>query len=105
MTSDRSSVAGTESSTSTSNLVGLCSAVLTVLITVITFGLAITAITELGRGLPRRLRRVPLPEHSTRVSARLSLDAPCDASRRGLLDPRGIHPRLRGTAQEDIQPD
>lgn len=50
MTSDRNPVAGTESSTTTSNLVGLYSAVLTVVITVVTFGLAITAIPNSGAG-------------------------------------------------------
>jgi hypothetical protein len=50
MTSDDRSVAGTESSTTTSNRVGLYSAILTVVITVVTFSLAIIAIPNSGAG-------------------------------------------------------
>lgn len=50
MTSDNNLAAGTESSSTTSNHVGLYSAILTVVITVITFGLAITAIPNAGAG-------------------------------------------------------
>ena len=48
MTSDDNPGAGTELSTTTSNLVGLYSAILTVVITVVTFSLAITAIPNSG---------------------------------------------------------
>jgi hypothetical protein len=50
MTSDDDPIAGTEPSTTTSNRVGLYSAILTVIITVVTFGLAITAIPNSGAG-------------------------------------------------------
>ena len=48
MTSDDNLGAGTELSTTTSNLVGLYSAILTVVLTVVTFSLAITAIPNSG---------------------------------------------------------
>lgn len=48
MTSDDNPGASTELSTTTSNLVGLYSAILTVVITVVTFSLAITAIPNSG---------------------------------------------------------
>ena len=49
-TSDVDPVAGTEPSTTTANRVGLYSSILTVVITVVTFGLAITAIPNSGAG-------------------------------------------------------
>src|SRR5215218_1603672 len=48
MTSDDNPGAGTELSTTTSNLVGLYSAISTVVITAVTFSLAITAIPNSG---------------------------------------------------------
>jgi hypothetical protein len=48
MTSDDNPVASTELSTTTSNRVGLYSAILTVILTVVTFSLAITAIPNSG---------------------------------------------------------
>ena len=50
MTSDDDLIAGTEPSTTTSNRVGLYSAILTVIITAVTFGFAITAIPNSGAG-------------------------------------------------------
>ena len=50
MTNDDNPVAGTESSTTPSYRVGLYSAILTVLITILTFGFAITAIPNSGVG-------------------------------------------------------
>ena len=50
MTSDNDLVAGTEPSTFTSNRIGLYSAILKAVITVVTFGLAITAIPNSGAG-------------------------------------------------------
>src|ERR687898_1024976 len=50
MTGDERSVADTESSTITSNRVGLYSAIFTVIITVVTFSLAIIAIPNSGAG-------------------------------------------------------
>jgi len=50
MTSDDNPAAGTESSSTTSNRVGLYSAILTVVITVLTFSLAIIAIPNSGAG-------------------------------------------------------
>ena len=50
MASDDKPVAGTESSTTTSDLVGLYSAIFTVIITFVTFGLAIIAIPNSGAG-------------------------------------------------------
>src|SRR3712207_7698251 len=50
MTNDDNPVAGTESSTTPSYRVGLYSAILTVLITILTFSLAITAIPNSGAG-------------------------------------------------------
>ena len=48
MTSDHNPGTGTELSTTTSSLVGLYSAILTAIITVVTFSLAITAIPNSG---------------------------------------------------------
>jgi hypothetical protein len=50
MASDDNPVAGTESSTTTSNLVGLYSAIFTVIITFVTLSLAIIAIPNSGAG-------------------------------------------------------
>jgi len=50
MTSSVDPVVGTEASTTTANRVGLYSSILTVVITVVTFGLAITAIPNAGAG-------------------------------------------------------
>ena len=50
MTNDGDPVAGTEASRITSNFVGLYSAIFTALTTIITFGLAITAIPNSGAG-------------------------------------------------------
>lgn len=50
MTSDDKLVAGTEPSTTTSNRVGLYSSILTAIITIVTFSLAITAIPNSGAG-------------------------------------------------------
>jgi hypothetical protein len=50
MTGDDNPVAGTESSTTTSNRVGLYSAILTAVITVVTFSLAIIAVPNSGAG-------------------------------------------------------
>jgi hypothetical protein len=50
MTSSVDPVVGTEASTTSANRVGLYSSILTLLITVVTFGLAITAIPNAGAG-------------------------------------------------------
>ena len=50
MTSDDDPVVSTESSSTTSNLVGMYSAILTMVMTVVTFTLAIIAIPNSGAG-------------------------------------------------------
>jgi hypothetical protein len=59
MTNDDNPVAGTESSTTSSYRVGLYSAILTVLITVLTFTLAITAIPNSGAGCTQNCVEYP----------------------------------------------
>ena len=59
MTNDDNPVAGTESSTTSSYRVGLYSAILTVLITVLTFSLAITAIPNSGAGCRENCFKYP----------------------------------------------
>src|SRR5215213_1347441 len=59
MTSDDNPGAGTELSTTASNLVGLYSAILTVVITVVTFSLAITAIPNSGAFCPENCFEYP----------------------------------------------
>jgi hypothetical protein len=59
MTNDDNPVAGTESSTTPSYRVGLYSAILTVLITVLTFSLAITAIPNSGAGCRENCFKYP----------------------------------------------
>jgi hypothetical protein len=59
MTNDHNPVAGTESSTTPSYRVGLYSAILTVLIIILTFSLAITAIPNSGAGCTQNCVEYP----------------------------------------------
>jgi hypothetical protein len=62
LTSSDDPVAGTESSMSASNRVGLYSAILTAVMTVVTFGLAIIAIPNSGAGCRVDCVEYPYPD-------------------------------------------
>jgi hypothetical protein len=65
---------------------GFYSALVTTLLTIVSFGFALYAVPISGANCPGKLRRIPLPGHRSALSQGFHVDAAGNLARAGLCD-------------------